>query len=73
MLKTSPLILILLFTAVNSQSFPNQTTQMAYQQPCLAFKAGYCVTCPLNYHMSQNQCILNVTGCLQYATNSSGM
>lgn len=64
MRKTSALILILFFVAVNSQIFPNQATQQSYQRPCLAFKAGYCVTCPLNYHMSQNQCIVNVTGCL---------
>lgn len=73
MLKTSPLILIILLVAVNCQISPNQAIQMAYQRSCLAFKAGYCVTCPLNYHMSQNQCYLNITGCLQYATNSSGM
>lgn len=64
MLRPSFLVLILFILAVNTQIFPNQTTLQSYQRPCLAFKAGYCVTCPLNYHMSQNQCLLNVTGCL---------
>lgn len=64
MRKTSAFILIVFFVAVNSQIFLNQTAQLAYQRPCLAFKAGYCVTCPLNYHMSQNQCLINITGCL---------
>lgn len=64
MRKTSALLLILFLAAVNSQIFLNQTTPLAYQRSCLAFRAGYCVTCPLNYHMTQNQCYLNVTGCL---------
>lgn len=39
---------------------------------CLAFQSGNCTTCPSNYHIYQNQCFLNILGCQQYSTNSSG-
>ena len=33
---------------------------------------GGCTTCPFNYHMYQNECYLNITGCTQYTNNASG-
>lgn len=68
MLKNSAPLFFLLLLVVSSQ----QSSNASYIIPCSAFQAGSCVACPYNYHQYQSQCYLNITGCLQYSTNSSG-
>lgn len=66
------LLILIFITTVSSQIFINQTASKPYTTPCIAFQSGRCLTCPFNYHMYQNQCYLNITGCLSYTQNSSG-
>lgn len=40
---------------------------------CVAYRGGQCINCPFNYHLADNQCYRNITGCLEYATNTTGL
>lgn len=52
-----------------SQATPNGSVTT----PCISFLYGQCVGCQYNYHLYQNLCYQNITGCLNYTSNPSGM
>jgi hypothetical protein len=52
----------------------SQTTQSSSSTtPCISFLYGQCVGCQYNYHLYQNLCYLNITGCLDYTSTLSGI
>lgn len=51
--------------SISQQTNPNITDCVRYQQ-------GNCVSCPYNYHITQNQCNLNITNCQTYSLNNFG-
>lgn len=68
-MDTKLLVCLLLLAALATAQIPSNAP---YKKPCVAFQSGGCIACPSNYHMYQNECYLNITGCQQYSTNSSG-
>jgi hypothetical protein len=52
-------LLLLLVVGASSQG-----VELPKVLPCVAYSNAQCVTCPFNYHISQNQCQLNITNCL---------
>jgi hypothetical protein len=59
---SAKLILALLLLLVIGAS--SQGVELPKVLPCVAYSNAQCVTCPFNYHISQNQCQLNITNCL---------
>ena len=72
-MTNKPLGLILLIIAVYAQTIsPQQMDSASYLPsvlPCIAYRSGNCISCPYDYHISHNQCYLNITGCLTYNIN----
>ena len=71
------LLLATVFAQVG-QAGPEATDQTSIRflppmLPCVAYEAADCILCPYNYHINQNQCFKNVTGCTRYVINSEGV
>ena len=64
---TLPVLVVLLVTAYS------QGVQLPKVLPCVAYQNAKCVTCPFNYHISQNQCYLNITNCVEYELAATGV
>lgn len=65
--------LILPLLALLLATMHAQGVQLPQVLPCVAYQNAQCVTCPFNYHITQNQCYLNITNCLQYELSASGV
>ena len=71
------LSLPLLFLLTHTQPTPLSSSSPSILDlpsvlPCVEYQNGNCVICPYNYHINQNQCYRNVTGCLVYGMTSRG-
>lgn len=63
-----PILLLLALIALASAQALHDAKRL-----CVAYSAGRCISCPFNYHQHQNECYRNITGCLEYTTNITGL
>ena len=61
-----PLLLALACAQISAPAPANSIHFLPPVLPCVAYEAANCVTCPYNYHINENQCYKNITGCLRY-------
>lgn len=63
------ILLLLLFALTQAQ----HEDIWDYKALCLAYQSRKCVTCPFNYNILNNECFQNITGCLEYKINQTGL